>query len=115
MDDCSSMDGGVKFCFNNFEFEFSHIFWEIVVVVDTGISEPSGGFGGRVGTLEGHLKIFDKVWEGPKRGGIEGNLGVDGSPTLGCSFSHEGEGISNLFVICGIDIFVDQEISSDQV
>ena len=46
------------------------VFWEIVIIADMGISEPGGGFGGRVGTLEGCLKIFDKVWEGSKRGGV---------------------------------------------
>ena len=66
VDYCGGVGGGVKFSFDDFEFEFSHIFREIVVVADTGISEPGGGFGGGVGTLEGHLKIFDKVWEGPK-------------------------------------------------
>ena len=70
MDDCCGMGSGVKFCFNNFEFEFSHILWEIDVVVDSGIGEPSGGFCGRVGTLEGGFKICDKVGEGPKGGGI---------------------------------------------
>ena len=60
------MGSGVKFCFDDFEFEFSHIFWEIVVVVDTGISEPVGGFGGGVGALEGCLEVFDKIWEGSK-------------------------------------------------
>ena len=42
--------GGVEFCFDNLEFEFPHVLWEIVVVVDTGVGEPSGGFGSRVGT-----------------------------------------------------------------
>ena len=107
------MSGGVKLSFDNFEFEFSHIFREIVVVADTGISEPGGGFGGGIGTLEGRLKIFDQVWEGPKQGGVEGCLGMDSSPTFGHSFSHEGEGVSNLFIVCGIDVLVDQEISSD--
>ena len=37
---------------------------------------------------------------------------MDNGPTFGCSFGHEGKGISDLFVICGIDIFTDQEISS---
>ena len=37
------------------------------------------------------------------------------SPALGCSFSHEGEGVSDLFVVGGINIFVYEEISPDQV
>ena len=113
MDDSGSVVGGVQFSFNNFEFEFSHIFWEIVVIADAGISEPGGGFSGRVGTLEGCLEIFDKIWEGSKQGGIQGILGADSGPAFGCSFSHEGEGISDLFVIGGVDVFVYQEVGSD--
>ena len=45
MDDCGSVGGGVEFCFNDFEFEFSHVLWEIVIIVDTGVGEPGGGFG----------------------------------------------------------------------
>ena len=89
VDNHHSMGGGVEFCVNNFELKFPHILWEIVVIADMGIGEPSGGFGGGVCALEGCLKIFDKVWEGPKQGGIEGCLGADGGPALGCSFSHE--------------------------
>ena len=37
VDDCCGMGSGVKFCFNNFELEFPHILWEIVVVADSGI------------------------------------------------------------------------------
>ena len=70
MDDCGSMSCGVEFCFNNFELEFPHIFWEIVVVADSSIGKPSGGFCGRVGALEGCFKISDKVWEGPEGGGV---------------------------------------------
>ena len=66
MDDSGSVGGEVKFCFDDFEFEFSHTFREIVVIVNASVSEPGGGFSGRVGTLEGCLKIFDKVWEGSK-------------------------------------------------
>ena len=33
---------------DDFEFEFPHILWEIVIIVDAGIGEPGGGFGGRV-------------------------------------------------------------------
>ena len=113
VDDSGSVVGGVQFSFNNFEFEFSHIFWEIVVIADMGISEPGGGFGGRVGTLEGCLEIFDKIWEGSKQGGIQGILGADSGPAFGCSFSHEGKGISNFLVIRGVNIFVDEEISPD--
>ena len=70
VDDGGSMDSGVKFCFNDFEFEFPHVLWEIVIAVDLGVGQPGGGFSGRVGTLEGCLEIFDKVWEGSKQGSI---------------------------------------------
>ena len=71
------------------------------------------GFGGRVGTLEGGLKIFDEIWEGSERGSVQGVLDIDSGPAFGSSSSHEGEYISDLFIIHRIDIFVDQEISSD--
>ena len=48
VDNCGSMGGGIEFCFNNFELEFPHILWEIVVVVNLGIGEPSGSFCGGV-------------------------------------------------------------------
>ena len=63
--------------------------------------------------MEGGLEVFDKVWEGPKGGGIQGHLGMNGCPTLGCSFSHEGESVSDLLVVGGVNIFVDKEVSSD--
>ena len=47
-----------------------YILWEIVVVVDTGIGQPGGGFCGAVGALEGDLEVFDKVGEGSEGGGI---------------------------------------------
>ena len=40
---------------------------------------------------------------------------MNSSPALGCSFSHEGEGVSDLLVVSGIDVFVYEEISSDRV
>ena len=107
------MGGGIEFCFNDFEFEFPHILWEIVVVVNSSVGEPSGGFGGGVCALEGGLKLCNKILEGPEGGGIQGRLSSNGSPAFGCSFSHEGEGVSNLFVIGGIDIFVYEKISPD--
>ena len=113
VDNRCGMGGGVEFCFNDFELEFSHILWEIVVIADSGIGEPGGVFSGGVCTLEGSLKIFDKVWEGLKRGGVKGCLGADSGPALGCSFSHEGESVYDLFVIGGINIFVYKEIGSD--
>ena len=113
MDDGGSVGSGVKFCFDDCEFEFSQIFWEIVIVADTGISEPGGGFGGGVGTLEGCLEIFDKIWEGSKQRGVQGCLGANGCPAFGCSFCHEGESVSNLLVVSGINVFVYEEISSD--
>ena len=61
MDNGSSVGGDVEFGFNDFEFEFPHVLWEVVVVVDTGIGEPSSGFSGRVDTLEGFLEVCDKV------------------------------------------------------
>ena len=70
MDDCCGMGSGVKFCFDDFELEFPHIRWEIVVIVDMGIGEPGGGFGSRVCALEGSLEIFDKVGEGPEGRGV---------------------------------------------
>ena len=38
---------------------------------------------------------------------------MDGGPAFGCSFSHKGEGISDLLVISGVNIFVYEEVSSD--
>ena len=70
VDDCCGMGSGVKFCFNDFELEFPHILWEIVIVADSSIGEPSGGFCGRVGTLESGFEICDKVGEGPEGGGV---------------------------------------------
>ena len=70
VDNCGGMGGGIEFCFDNFEPEFPHILWEIVVVANSGIGEPSGSFCGRVCALEGGLKIFDKVWEGSEGGGV---------------------------------------------
>ena len=110
MDDSGSMGGGVELSFNDFELEFPHILWEIVIVADLSVGEPSGGFGGGVCALEGGFKVCDKVLEGSKGGGIQGCLSSNGSPTFGCSFSHEGEGVSDLFVVGGIDIFVSKEI-----
>ena len=107
------MSGGIKLCFNDFEFEFPHILWEIVIVANSSVGKPSGGLGGRICALEGGFKFSDKVLEGPKGGGIQGRLSSDSSPAFGCSFSHEGEGVSDLFVIGGIDIFVYEEIGPD--
>ena len=70
MDDRCGMGGGVEFCFNNFELEFSHVLWEIVIVADMGVGEPGGGFCSRVGALEGGLEFFDEVREGSEGGGI---------------------------------------------
>ena len=70
MDDGSSVGSGVEFSFNNFEPEFSHVFWEVVVIANTGVGEPGGGFCGGVGTLEGGLEVRDEVREGPKEGDI---------------------------------------------
>ena len=113
VDDCRSVGSGVEFSFNNFEFEFSHVLWEVVIIADTGVGEPGGGFCSGVGALEGSLEIFDEVREGPKGGGIQGCLGANGSPAFGCSFCHEGEGISDLLVVGGINVFVYEEVSSD--
>ena len=70
VDDGGSMGSGVELCFNNFELEFSHVLWKIVIIVDLGISEPGGGFGGGVGALKGGLEIFDENREGSKGGSI---------------------------------------------
>ena len=67
---CGSVDSGVEFYFHDFEFEFSHVLWEVVIVVDTGVGEPGGGFSSRVVTLEGGLEICDEVGEGPEGGGV---------------------------------------------
>ena len=115
VDDSGGMGGGIEFCFNDFELEFPHILWEIVVIANSGVGEPSGSLGGRVCALECGLKICDKVLEGSEGGGIQGHLSTNGSPALGCSFSHEGEGISDLFIVDGINVFVYEEISSDGV
>ena len=64
------MGSGVKLCFDNFELEFSHILWEIVIIVDSGIGEPGGGFSSGIGALEGGLEVFDKIWEDSKGGSI---------------------------------------------
>ena len=60
------MGSGVELCFNDFEFEFSHVLWKVVIIVDSGIDKPSSGFSGRVGVKEGGLEVFDKVREGSK-------------------------------------------------
>ena len=70
VDDGGSMGSGIQFVFNNFKLEFSHILWEIVIIVDSGIGEPGGGFSSGVGALEGGLEVFDKIWEGSKGGNI---------------------------------------------
>ena len=49
MDDGGDMDSVVEFCFNYFEFEFSHILWKIVVIENMGIGQPSSGFCDGVG------------------------------------------------------------------
>ena len=38
---------------------------------------------------------------------------MDSGLAFGCSFSHEGKGISNFLIVHGVNIFVDKEISSD--
>ena len=48
MDNCCSMGSGIEFCFDDFELEFPYILWEIIIIVDSGIGEPSGGFSGGV-------------------------------------------------------------------
>ena len=63
--------------------------------------------------MEGHLEVLDEVREGPKGGGVQGHLGVNGGPAFGCPFSDEGEGVSDLLVISGINIFVYEEVGSD--
>ena len=113
VDDGGSMGGGVEFCFDDFEFEFPHILWEIVIIANSSVGEPSGGLGGGVHTLEGDLKFCDEIMEGSEGGGVQGRLSSNGSPTFGCSFCHEGEGISDLFVVSGVDIFVYEEVSPD--
>ena len=64
------MGSGIKFCLDNLELEFPHMLWEIVVIADSGVGEPSGSLGSRVCALEGGFKICDKVGEGPEGGGI---------------------------------------------
>ena len=113
VDDCHGVGSGVEFSFNDFEFELSHVLWEVVVIADIGVGEPGGGFCSGVGALEGGLEIFDEVGEGPKGGGTQGRLGANSGPAFGCSFCHEGEGISDLLVISGINVFVYEEVSSD--
>ena len=107
------MGSGIELCFDNFEFEFSHVLWKVVIIADMGVSKPGSGFSGGVGIKEGGLKVFDEVGKVSKGGSIKGILCLDSCPTFGCSFGHEGEGISNLLVVSGIDIFVDQEVSPD--
>ena len=54
--DGGSVGSGVEFSFDDFELEFSHVLWKVVIVVDTGVGEPGDGFGGGVGALEGDRK-----------------------------------------------------------
>ena len=44
---------------------------------------------------------------------VEGSLGADGGPALGCSLHHEREGIPNLFVLGRVNVFVYQEVGYD--
>ena len=113
VDDGSSVGSGIKLHFNDFEFEFPYVLWEVVIIVDTSIGKPGGGLSSRVGALEGDLEVFDEVLEGSEGGSIQCMLGTDSYPAFCSSFSHKGDGISDLFIICGIDIFVDQEVSPD--
>ena len=76
------MGGRIKFSFNNFELEFPHILWEIVIVADSSVGEPSGGLGSGVCTLEGGFKFCDKILEGSEGGGVQGHLSSTGSPAL---------------------------------
>ena len=57
MDDGSGMGGGIEFCLYDFELEFPHILWEIVIAANSGVGEPSGSLGSRVCALEGCFKI----------------------------------------------------------
>ena len=66
MDDGGSMGGGVELSFDNLELEFPHILWEIVIIADSSVGEPSGGFGSGVCALEGGFKVCDKILEGSK-------------------------------------------------
>ena len=66
VDNGGSVGSGVEFCFDNFELEFSHVLWEVVVISDMGVGEPGGGFSGGVGALDGCLEIFDEILEGAK-------------------------------------------------
>ena len=70
MDDCGSMGSGIELSFDDFEFEFFHVLWEVFVIADSGIGKPSSGFGSRVGVKEGGLEIFDEGREISKGGGI---------------------------------------------
>ena len=64
------MGSGIELCFNDLEFELSHVLWEVVNIADMGISEPGSGFGGRVGAEEGGLEVFYKAGEASKGGSI---------------------------------------------
>ena len=57
MDDGSGVGGGIEFSLDDFKFEFSHVFWEIIIAANSGVGEPSGSLGGRVCALEGCFKI----------------------------------------------------------
>ena len=70
MDDGSGVGSGIEFCFYDFEFEFPHILWEIVIVANSSVGEPSGGFGGRVRALEGGFELRNKILEGSEGGGV---------------------------------------------
>ena len=76
------MGGGIEFSFDDFELEFPHILWEIVIIADSSIGEPSGGLSGGVCALEGGFKFRDKILEGSEGGGIQGRLSSTGSPAL---------------------------------
>ena len=70
MDDGSGMGGGIEFCLDDFELEFPHVFWEIVITANSGIGEPSGSLGGRVGALESGFKVCNEVGKGSEGGGV---------------------------------------------
>ena len=40
VDDGSSVGSRIKLHFNDFEFEFLYVLWEVVVIVDVGIGKP---------------------------------------------------------------------------
>ena len=56
------MGGGVKFHFDNFELEFSHVLREVIVIANMGVGEP-----GSASVTE--LVLWNVVWKSLMKSG----------------------------------------------